>query len=167
MSRPRYTGGCQCGAVRFAIHAEPLDSYICHCRMCQKQFGNVCAPLIDVGLEAFELTRGEIARFMSSELGSRGFCRDCGTPLTYHFAHTPTVSVAIGALDEHWRFEPRAQYGVEAREPWFERLAELPSSATGADGNALRYDGIRTSNRQHPDHDTAHWPPLDKGGKSV
>ncbi|MGO4319648.1 GFA family protein, partial [Agrobacterium sp. MCAB5] len=35
-----YTGGCQCGAIRFRatgdLKDDLKDSSICHCRMCQK-----------------------------------------------------------------------------------------------------------------------------------
>lgn len=31
-----YTGGCQCGAIRFRVAGVVKDSSICHCRMCQK-----------------------------------------------------------------------------------------------------------------------------------
>ena len=33
------TGGCQCGAVRYALLALPLEVSVCHCRMCQKASG--------------------------------------------------------------------------------------------------------------------------------
>ena len=44
----RITGGCQCGAVRYALHAVPTNPHICHCRMCQKAFGSFFAPLARV-----------------------------------------------------------------------------------------------------------------------
>ena len=36
---PEYSGGCQCGAIRFHVRGELTDSWICHCRMGQKGFG--------------------------------------------------------------------------------------------------------------------------------
>ena len=47
----RITGGCQCGAVRYALHEQPTDPHICHCRMCQKAFGSFFAPLAGVAGE--------------------------------------------------------------------------------------------------------------------
>ena len=60
MSEFRLTGGCQCGAVRYALHEPPTGPHICHCRMCQKAFGSFFAPLTGVPLQAFELTRGKL-----------------------------------------------------------------------------------------------------------
>ena len=31
-----YTGGCQCGAVRFRVAGPLRHASICNCRMCQK-----------------------------------------------------------------------------------------------------------------------------------
>ncbi len=42
------TGGCQCGAVRFRIKGALGRPSICHCRMCQKQFGSFFGALVTV-----------------------------------------------------------------------------------------------------------------------
>jgi len=72
--------------------------------------------------------------------------------------------VSIGSLDRHSEVRPQAQYGIEGREPWFADLALLPQTATGEGDNGVgdtpeRFERIRLSSRQHPDHDTEVWPP--------
>ena len=100
---PNITGGCQCGAVRYALKSEPTGASICHCRMCQKAFGNYFAPLTGVPIADLEWTRGEPGVFKSSEAVERGFCRDCGTPLSFRYVARDRISVSIGSLDEPQR----------------------------------------------------------------
>ena len=45
-NRPQYSGGCQCGAVRFRVEGALGDASVCHCRMCQKASGNFYLPLV-------------------------------------------------------------------------------------------------------------------------
>ena len=58
VTRPLFTGGCQCGAIRFAVKAAPVKVSICHCRMCQKASGAPFASLAEIGHEHFSWTRG-------------------------------------------------------------------------------------------------------------
>ncbi len=37
--RPLYTAACFCGAIRFEVDADPVDSKICHCSTCQRLHG--------------------------------------------------------------------------------------------------------------------------------
>jgi len=158
MSDVRITGGCQCGAVRYAF-AEPLDNpSICYCRMCQKAFGSYFAPLGGVPRSAFQITRGQLATFMSSDEAERGFCRDCGTPLTFRYVSTDMVDVALGSLDDPAAVRPVVQYGLEARMPWLGELTSLPGKRTDEGTNRAQLERIRDSNHQHPDHDTSTWP---------
>jgi hypothetical protein len=158
-----WTGGCQCGAVRYELLEKPHHPHLCHCRMCQKQFGSYFAPLASVVRDKFRVTRGAIANFRSSENIQRGFCRDCGTPLTYDPFTNTTISIALGSLDQAEAIKPEVQYGIEAREPWFDDLVNLPAFASGDDANgtsdfAKLLPDIERSNRQHPDHETESWP---------
>lgn len=157
----RITGGCQCGAIRYALHAVPKYPHICHCRMCQKAFGSFFAALAGGVLkEDFEVTRGTIATFKSSDEAERGFCANCGTPLFFAFFTSKWIAPSIGSLDDPATIKPTMQVGIEARMPWFHELAGLPGEATEDDtAEADRLARIRATNHQHPDHDTDHWPP--------
>jgi hypothetical protein len=162
MSEVRLTGGCQCGAVRYALVAEPGNAHLCHCRMCQKAFGSYFAPWADVPRDQFTLTRGSLSIFKSSDNVERGFCRDCGTPLTFRYLKGPDqISVALGSLDHPENIAPVHSNSTESRMPWFDTLAALPSRTTAewSAGFEPWMEEIRATNHQHPDHDTAHWPP--------
>jgi len=155
----RITGGCQCGAVRYVLRAAPTDPHICHCRMCQKAFGSFFAPLAGVPLAAFELTRGTPAVFRSSDPTERGFCRDCGTPLTFRHLDRGEINVALGTLDAPEAIPPRMQYGLEGRLAWFATLPTLAGDGTTEQHMPELAQAIAASSHQHPDHDTEVWPP--------
>ena len=165
MSDFRLTGGCQCGAVRYALRQQPDDPHICHCRMCQKAFGSYFAPLAGVPTTAFEITRGEISIFKSSDPTERGFCNKCGTPLTIHDVGSPRIEIALGSLDEPEKIEPKKEYGIEAKFSWFGKLGMLSGDKTTEEDNPDSAAKIAASNHQHPDHDTEVWPPNRASGR--
>ncbi len=116
MSRkPVEEGGCQCGKIRYALYKTPRRAGICHCRMCQKATGNYFAPLANVEIGDFEVIRGDLAIYASSTLAERGFCGDCGTPLTFSYFDLPDISVMMGSLDNPDCLAPSKQFGKEAR----------------------------------------------------
>jgi hypothetical protein len=163
MAEELWQGGCQCGAVRYEFTVRPDNACICHCRMCQKQFGNFFGSFAGAHVDQFRITRGTLAVFLSSDDAERGFCRDCGTPLTYRALSRPRISVSIGSLDPHSEMKPEFQYGLESREPWFGEIAGLPGTVSGDGDNGEgdtpeRFELIRNTNRQHPDHPTEDWP---------
>jgi hypothetical protein len=150
MGEHRWTGGCQCGAVRFAITDGLGRASICHCRMCQKAFGNFMGPLVTA--RGLVWVKGAPKHFRSSNKVRRGFCGDCGTPLTYE-PDGFHPEVAIGALDDPSAVPPVIQVGLESRLPWFQALANLPSrpEAEAAEVAAFFADIV---SYQHPDHET-------------
>lgn len=150
-ANPGTTGGCQCGAVRYRLTSEPTHTSICHCRMCQKAFGNYFSALTGVPTSDLVWTRGQPGIFKSSEIVERGFCRDCGTPLTYRQIETDRVCISIGSLDHPERVSPEIQYGVESKQPAFETLHTLPFVTTEDDTPPEVL--ARMASRQHPDHD--------------
>ncbi|HRK17619.1 MAG TPA: GFA family protein [Hyphomicrobiaceae bacterium] len=152
------TGGCQCGAVRYRLSADPQNAHVCHCRMCQKATGNYFAALARVALSDITWTRGAPSIFRSSELVERGFCRNCGTPLTFRYVNTDRINITLGSLDDPTAVPPIRQYGVEGRMPFMGEIADLPGTKTEDDVPADVMK--RLSSRQHPDYDTPDgWSP--------
>ncbi len=127
------TGGCQCGSVRYAMHVARVEKpHVCHCRMCQKATGGLFAALAGCSRVDLEWTRGEPALFASSNLAKRGFCRDCGTPLTFAY-DTPEarIYVTIGSMDDPELAGIEIQYGLEAKVSWVEFCDDVPGEVTG------------------------------------
>jgi hypothetical protein len=148
---PVLTGGCQCGAVRYALYAEPVAADICHCRMCQKAMGNLFMAVASVPREQFAWTAGTPATWQSSAIAERGFCQQCGTPLSFRYLSRERISITAGSLDEPARARPTSQIGIESRVPWFAELADLPAKATADDPPPGGLDAVRS--HQHPDRD--------------
>ena len=150
------TGGCQCGAVRFRVEGALGDASICHCRMCQKATGGFFGPYVEAPRGAVAWTRGRPKRFQSSNKAARGFCADCGTPLTFEFGDK-TIGLAIGALDRPGDVRPGEQLASLARVPYFEALTGLPEHPADEPLAAAHLASVVSY--QHPDHDTTDWPP--------
>ena len=153
MSAVSHSGGCQCGAVRYR-GSDFGRASICHCRMCQKAFGAPFALLVTV--RDLEWTRGEPKRFRSSNKVERGFCAECGTPLTYEYGG-PT-EIAVCTFDDPSVAPPTIQVNPESKLPFFDGLCSLPTRPEGAEPEQEAFKASVVSH-QHPDHDTAEWRP--------
>jgi hypothetical protein len=132
--------------------------------MCQKAVGNYFAALGGVANADFQITRGEPGWFQSSDVVRRGFCRNCGTPLFYQEIGGDHVAIMLGSLDEMLSVPPEWQSDTYGKAAWFAGLNALPESIGDetSDEQSLRYEKIRVTNYQHPDHDTTIWPAEDE-----
>jgi|SRR5579864_1289728 len=148
---PLLTGGCQCGAVRYAVTAPPQNVHLCHCRMCQKAVGGPFAAFAPIPREGFRWTHGTPGTFASSTVAERDFCPKCGTPLTFRYIDGATVGVSIGSLDDPNAVEPATNFGTESKVRWFAHIVELPERTTDSFMPAERKARLR--NHQHPDRE--------------
>jgi hypothetical protein len=83
------TGGCLCGAARYAVSAPITGLRACHCTNCQKSSGNSGTVNAVVPSESFPITQGATKRYDDSATHSgrtlsRHFCADCGSPIYSH-----------------------------------------------------------------------------------
>lgn len=137
---PVATGGCQCGAVRYALYVAPENSHVCHCRMCQKASGNVFAALAGAPKDQIAWTKGAPTFFASSNLATRGFCRECGTPLSFSYNEPKArFYVTIGSMDDPEQAPIIKQFGVESQISWVKFCEEAPSEKTGEDPAAASF----------------------------
>jgi hypothetical protein len=127
------TGGCLCGAVRYAVAAEPMSAALCHCRMCQRQSGSAFIGYFSVPRAAVRMS-GELREFAATPLAKRGFCPRCGSTISMAYLHEPDrIGLTIGSLDEPGLVPPRLHWGVESWAPWLKLEDGLPRQRTEED----------------------------------
>lgn len=114
------TGGCLCGASRFAFEGAPRFAIQCYCRDCQHVSGGGHLPQLAVATDAFS-SSGPIKTYSQiSDAGNTlyfSFCETCGSPLTKATSKMPEMTfVYPGAMDappdvsfENHVFEDRKQ----------------------------------------------------------
>ena len=100
-----HTGGCQCGAVRYAIAGDPLEIYVCHCRECQKQSASAFGITVLVRRSDVQITRGELSWWSRKTDTGRtlkcGFCPTCGSRVLHERPAMPdTISIKGGSFDD-------------------------------------------------------------------
>lgn len=121
-TRPGLSGGCSCGAVRYAVNADPILMLNCHCRDCQRASGSAYAAIVVVPLAAVELT-GELRYHRSTgENGGvveRGFCPSCGSRVANKLGRMPDIlGLMAGNLDDPTLHRPAMDIFTASAHPW-------------------------------------------------
>ena len=128
-------GGCQCGAVRYRASAQPRWIGHCHCRMCQKAHGAPVVSWFAVPAEHVTFTKGTLKHYRSSEKTRRGFCPECGTPITCipdpKAGEPPYVDLALATLDDPKALRPTVHVWCDSAMPWLPINDGLPRHARG------------------------------------
>jgi hypothetical protein len=65
--------------------------------------------------------------FASSNRVERGFCRECGTPLSYRQISGPNISLTITSLDNPESVRPEMRFSPEMEVSWCRSLQDLPA----------------------------------------
>ncbi|HWM45278.1 MAG TPA: GFA family protein [Xanthobacteraceae bacterium] len=123
-------GGCQCGALRYAITGKPLMVYACHCTQCQTQSGSAFGLSLGVARADFAVTKGTPATW--SRTTERGtvticyFCKDCGTRIVHERQGGARVMVRGGTLDDTSCLTVMGHIWVSSAQPWLRPLLTGP-----------------------------------------
>jgi len=116
-------GGCQCGAVRYRVSAEPMRVALCHCTECQHQSGSAFGMSMIVADAAFELLQGTLKTWTRSSNSGRpvacSFCGECGTRIHHRTeAYAGYTNVKPGTLDDTSWLTPTASIWMSSKQPW-------------------------------------------------
>ena len=125
----KLSGGCACGAIRYECDADPIIMMNCHCRDCQKASGGGYAAIVVVPKAAVQI-RGE-PRYhkvigQSGKATERGFCPNCGSPMTATSERRPDVlGLQAGSLDDPSTYQPMMDVFTSSSQPWDKMDAKL------------------------------------------
>jgi hypothetical protein len=116
------SGGCLCGAVRYATEAEPIITRLCWCRVCQYFATGNAAVSTCFPSEGLSVT-GELRDFVSTaDSGNRmhrRFCPVCGTHMFSEAESRPhLVFVRVGTFDDPDRAQPAATIWTASAPRW-------------------------------------------------
>lgn len=120
-------GGCYCRRMRYRVTGTPSHETNCHCSICRRTSAAPFVAWFTVAESEFRFTAGKPAEFHSTAHGTRTFCPDCGTPLTFRTSRSPgEVDVTVCSLDDPERMPPRDHTHVASRLSWVKLGDGLP-----------------------------------------
>ena len=127
----KMTGGCLCGAVRFAATPKHTDFGICHCSMCRRWtagpfFAMECGATVQIE------DPSNLGIYRSSEWAEREFCKACGTPLFYRLIDSDSYAVSVEAFDDRSGFSMSSQIFIDEKPSYYE-FANKTKMTTGAE----------------------------------
>jgi hypothetical protein len=123
-----HTGGCLCGAVRYAIDGRISPIGLCHCSKCRRSngsafhAGSLCRPT------RFRWVSGEdaITEYRTPSGYTTRFCRTCGSPAPGGPSPEGFMILPTGTLDQDPGSRPIYHFFVGSKAPWYEIEGDLP-----------------------------------------
>jgi len=120
-------GHCFCGVVRYEAGGVPSQETYCHCSICRRTSGAPLVAWFTVPASEFRFVSGSPASFKSSGHGTRTFCPQCGTPLTFLSSRQPAkMDVTTCSLKHPEDLPPKDHTRASSRLPWVRLADDLP-----------------------------------------
>lgn len=122
------TGGCQCGAIRYAAEGAPVHNALCHCADCRASAGAYVIGWALFPRDAVTIT-GTPVGYASSQGTTRQFCGTCGTGLFFlNEAQFPgQIDIQSATLDDPDALPPEMRIQTADAPRWMARMADLPA----------------------------------------
>jgi len=121
MDKP-YTGACACRTIQYECTADPVFSWKCHCRDCQRASGSMLCPVMYVPKTALAITGQAKFYEVKAESGNavrRGFCVNCGCPVFIDAELVPELmGIWAASLDDPSLFIPQVEVWTNSAQKW-------------------------------------------------
>ncbi|MBV7327487.1 GFA family protein [Chloroflexi bacterium TSY] len=101
MKQFRFSGGCNCGEVRYRLLRDPLFVHACHCIKCQKNASSVFGMTTIILEQDFQLDSGNLVAEAIPDAPHRirRFCTSCKDHIfTTATNHPATALLKTGSL---------------------------------------------------------------------
>ena len=124
------SGGCTCGAVRYAVRDEFLYAQCCHCTRCRRATGSAFKPFGGIERDKLALVQGaDRLLVVGDEDGHDARCAACGSLLYSVVREGAYVHVALGSLIDEPGIRLSAHIFVGSKATWFTIGDGLPQYA--------------------------------------
>lgn len=120
-------GQCLCGDVKITTYGEPKWISHCHCPSCQKATGAAFATFAGFAASAIMISGENYNRFSSSPGVRRGFCRNCGSSVSFEGEAWPEeVHIFVSLMDNASELMPERHVYARTKRPWVKLSDGLP-----------------------------------------
>lgn len=126
----KITGGCQCGAVRYVIDAEPMVALHCECLDCKKSSGSghiTAGAFPEAAVHITGTLKGYSSAADSGATATRGFCPECGGRISFKSSGIPgMLAITAGSMDDPDAISPSIAVYHKRHASWDHLDPSLP-----------------------------------------
>jgi len=115
------SGSCFCGRVCFEASMPSVFCAHCHCSMCRRIHGAGFVTWFSIPKTQLRMTAGEsdLARFQSSDHGTRSFCGCCGSSLFFESTlDSERIDIPLANMDGPIDRAPQLHTYFDCRAEW-------------------------------------------------
>lgn len=116
------TGGCLCGAVRYAAQGEPRFAGYCFCNDCRRQSGGGYIGFMGYDPSEITITGAVLThshKLSDGRVADRNHCAACWS-LVFGgiIGEADNHTIYAGSLDDPARFKPTIAINAREKAPW-------------------------------------------------
>lgn len=125
-------GHCQCGGVRFRTSGPVRSSGHCHCESCRRAASSPVTTFFTVPRDSARLEGDSLHFYASSPGVRRGFCSNCGSPMSFETERRPDdIDFYVASLDDGLSVVIREHWHWDERVDWLNIVDDLPKGQGG------------------------------------